>query len=138
MKTVRLAALVAAAAVAAPVGGAAALSPTVRLAIVHTLHGCHTWSAAGKELGPNAKIRIKRGTKLEIRMNCPMDFDFAQTAGPPLVLGDLRTHAGTVRTILFRRAGVYRLTATNVQSSAEIGLQTLGADSSLALTIVVS
>ena len=38
---------------------------------------------------------------------------------------------------MFRKAGVYRLTAKNVQSSAEVGLQTLGPDNTLTLTVVV-
>ena len=66
-----------------------------------------------------------------------MDFDFSQTTGPKLALGDVRTHTGTVRTIVFKKAGVYKLRAKNVQSSEEQGLQTLGADNALTLTVVV-
>ena len=72
-----------------------------------------------------------------IRPTCPMDFDFVQTAGPKLVLGDPRTVRGSARTIVFRKAGVYRLTAKNVQTSQEAGLQTLGPDNTLTLTVVV-
>ena len=50
-----------------------------------------------------------------------MDFDFAQTKGPRLALGDPRTYAGSARTIVFRKAGVYRLTATNVQTPRNAG-----------------
>lgn len=120
-----------------PVGGAAAASPTFRMEIVHVVRNCHVWSTATGQVGPSTRLTLKRGTRLQIRVSCPMDFDFAQTAGPKLPLGDPRTHTGTVRTIVFTKAGVYRLTAKNVQSSEEMGLQTLGPDSTLTLTIVV-
>ena len=66
-----------------------------------------------------------------------MDFDFAQSAGPRLALGNPRTLRGSMRTIVFPRKGVYRLTARNVQSPADVGLQTLGPDNVLTLTVVV-
>jgi hypothetical protein len=122
--------------VAIPLGTAAAASPTVRLSIMHTVHGCHVWMTT-KALGPSTTITVKRGTRLEIRPLCPMDFDFAQVAGPRLVLGNPRTLRGSTRTVVFPRTGVYRLTARNVQSPADVGLQTLGADNVLTLTVVV-
>jgi hypothetical protein len=123
--------------VAALVGAApAAASPTVRLAIVHYVRGCHVWMGA-KDLGPSTKLTVARGTTLSIRISCPMDFDFAQTGGPRLALGSARTYAGTTRTIVFRQPGLYRLVARNVQTSAEMGLQTLGEDNSLTLVVRV-
>lgn len=129
--------LVAAALVAAPVGGAAAVSPAVRLAIVHVARGCHAWASATKTFGPTRTVTVARGTRLVIRVSCPMDFVFAQTAGPKLKLGAPRTYAGTTRTIVFARAGTYKLRATNVQSSEEQGLVTLGPDNVLTLTVRV-
>ncbi len=129
--------LVAAAAVALPVGGAAAISPTFRVTIVHYVSGCHVWRSATKSLGPATTIIVKPGTRLQIRINCPMDFDFRQVAGPPLVLGAKRSYAGTLRTAVFKKPGIYKLAAKNVQSSVERGLQTLGPDNALALKIIV-
>jgi hypothetical protein len=129
--------VVAAGAVALPLGAGAAVSPSFRLAIAHTVSGCHTWMHDTKTLGPAAKIVVKPGTKLQIRLNCPMDFDVRQIAGPRLALGDARSYAGTVRTISFRKAGLYRLAAKNVQSSVERNLTTLGPDNQLSLTVVV-
>ena len=120
-----------------PIGGAAAASPTFRLEIVHVVQGCHVWSTAKGQVGASTKLVVKRGTRVQIRVSCPMDFDFTQTAGPTLALGDPRTHTGTVRTIVFAKTGVYRLTVKNVQSSAEMGMQTLGPDNTLTLTVVV-
>jgi hypothetical protein len=121
---------------AVPVGTAAAASPTFRLSILHTVHGCHVWMTA-KVLGPRTTITVRRGTRLELRALCPMDFDVAQTAGPRLALGAPRLLRGTTRSILFSRPGVYRLTARNVQAPAQVGLQTLGPDNVLRLTVVV-
>jgi len=128
---------------AAPGGGALA-SATVRLVIAHVTEHCHVWTmapkplAAVKTLGASAKITVHRGTRVIIRSDCPMDFDFRQTRGPHLALGDPRTYAGTDRVIVFRAAGLYRLTATNVETPAERGLTTLGTPNTLTLTVVVT
>jgi len=122
--------------VGAPAGGAVA-SPTVRLAIAHVVAHCHVWKTSTKLLGPSTRITVARGTRVVIRPDCPMDFDFAQTKGPRLALGNTRTYAGTARTIVFRKVGVYRLTVTNVQTPEQRGLVTLGATNTLTLTVVV-
>jgi hypothetical protein len=122
---------------AVPAGGAAIASPTIRMAIVHVVRGCHAWSTATKIVGPSRTLTVARGTRLVVRANCPMDFVFAQTAGPKLNLGTGRTYAGTTRTIVFGKTGVYKLRAKNVQSSEEQGLVTLGPDHVLTLTVRV-
>jgi hypothetical protein len=118
------------------IGVAAAASPVVRLSIVHTLHGCHVWMS-NKVLGPSTTITVRRGTRLVIRPTCPMDFELAQIRGPRIGLGNPRIARGSSRVITFPRSGVYRLTAKNVQASTDVGLQTLGPDNALVLTIVV-
>ena len=125
-----------AAAIFALTAGPVAASPTVRMEIVHYFRGCHVWRTS-KELGPAGTITLKRGTRLEIRLNCPMDFDFAQTAGPKLALGNPRTYQGQSRVIAFSKPGLYGLAAKNVQSSDEVGLETLGPDNTLTLTVRV-
>jgi hypothetical protein len=122
--------------VAAPGVGAVA-SPTVRLAIAHVASHCHVWKTSTKMLGASTKITVKPGTKLVIRSDCPMDFDFAQTKGPRLPLGNVRTYAGSTRVITFRKVGTYRLTATNVQTPEERNLVVLGEPNTLTLTVVV-
>ena len=120
-------------------GGAAAASATVRLTIVHVVQGCHNWGDVnGQPLGPSRTLKVKRGTKVTIRINCPMSFEFVQLAGPRLPLGASLTHAGTVRTLVFAKRGVYKLRATNVESSEQMGLATLGPDNVLVLTVRVS
>jgi hypothetical protein len=117
--------------------GAAAVSPTVRLAIAHVAKHCHVWRTSTKTLGASAKLTLPRGARLVIRSDCPMDFDYAQTRGPKLALANPRTFAGDSRVIVFRKRGVYRLTATNVQTPEERGLVTLGEANTLILTVVV-
>jgi len=117
---------------------AAVASPTVRMAIVHVVQGCHVWGTVDSQpLGPTRTITLARGSKLQIRINCPMPFDFTQLAGPKLALGDPRTQPGTVRTIAFAKVGVYKLRAVNVISSEQAGMATLGPDNTLLLTVRV-
>jgi len=118
----------------APSGSATA---TVRLTIAHVFSHCHVWRTATQLLAPSTKITVRAGTKVVIRSDCPMDFDFKQTKGPPLALGSARTYAGTLRVIVFRKPGTYRLTATNVETPEERGLVTLGEPNVLTLTVVV-
>jgi hypothetical protein len=129
-------AVLAAGLVVAP-SGTAAVSPTVRLTIAHVVRHCHVWRTTTRTLGAAAKITVKRGARLVIRSDCPMDFDYAQTSGARLPLGNPRTRAGASRVIVFRKAGIYRLTATNVETPEEQGLATLGEPNTLRLTVVV-
>lgn len=115
----------------------AAPSKTVRLEIIHTFRGCHVWQST-HDLGAAGTLRLRRGDRVTIRVSCPMDFRVTQRRGPKLALGDPVFHTGTQRTIVFRKAGIYVLAGANIQSSTEMGLQTLGADNTLTLKVVVS
>jgi hypothetical protein len=110
---------------------------TIRLTIAHVFDHCHVWRTATTMFGPSKTITVRGGTRVAIRSDCPMDFDLAQTKGPPLALGAARMYAGSSRVIVFRKPGTYRLTATNVQTPEERGLVTLGAPNVLTLTVVV-
>lgn len=135
MKRLALILIVAAVVAIAP---AAAASPTVRMTIMHVVQGCHVWGTNdSKPLGAKRKISLARGSKIVIRDNCTMSFDFRQVAGPKLNLGNPRTYPGTTRTIVFPRAGLYRLKAKSTMTSEEMGLQTLGPDNTLVLTVRV-
>ena len=116
-------------------GAAEGAASTVRLGIIHVVHGCHVWSTSKK---PTAMLRVPVGGRIVIRTDCPMDFDFRQVAGPKLNLGDPRSHAGTSRTIVFRKAGTYKLVVKNVQLPEDVGLETLGVNDTLRLSVVVA
>jgi len=129
--------LVGAAVTAVPIAVASTQASTLALSIVHVVRNCHVWSNGSRTLGPVTTISVKPGTRLKIRASCPMDFDLTQTAGPKLALGGSRLYTGTTRTLVFRKAGLYKLVAKNVQTSDEIGLETLGEDNSLRLIVRV-
>jgi len=107
------------------------------MSIVHVLRGCHVWMHGSRQLGPSAIVRVKPGTKLKLRVSCPMDFELVQVAGPRVAYGGTRFYAGTTRVLTFKRVGTYRFAARNLQTSEEVGLQTLGEDNALRLTIRV-
>ena len=109
---------------------------TVQLSIIHTFRGCHIWQTS-HDLGPKGVLTLQRGSRIVFRVNCPMDFRLVQVRGPAVALGDHVFHTGTQRTIAFPRRGTYVFTATNLQSSVDMGLQTLGADNTLRLTVRV-
>jgi hypothetical protein len=134
-RSAAVAALVAAA-VLAPPAGSTAIS-TVRLTIAHVAAHCHVWRIGSTTRGAALRLTVARGTRIVVRSDCPMDFDFAQARGPRLALGEVRTFAGTDRVLTFRKRGVYTLTARNVQTPEERGLVTLGAANTLTLTVVV-
>ncbi len=136
MKRLALVLLAAFALIAAPAGAAVAASPSLRTALVHTLRGCHVWAIAGKPRGASASVVVARGTRMAIRISCPMDFELTQVRGPALPLGASTFQAGTTRYVVFRRPGTYKLRARNLQTPEEAGLQTLGADNTPILTIV--
>jgi hypothetical protein len=139
MKRLLLGLVLAVAVIGVPTGAAAAVSPTVRMTIVHVVQGCHSWAdVSGNATGPTRTITVKRGTHLQLRVNCPMSFDFVQLSGPALALGATRSYPGTVRTLVFAKKGVYRIQATNVESSEQMGMTTIGADNVLVLTVRVS
>jgi hypothetical protein len=117
---------------------AAGASPTVRLAIIHVMRGCHVWATqGGTELGANRTFTVKPGTRIEIRMSCPMAFDVSQVAGPKLALGDSRWQPGTVHVLVLKKPGLYTLQAVNVQTPQELGLETMGPDNHPTLTLRV-
>jgi hypothetical protein len=117
----------------------AVASPTVRLTLVHVMEGCHMWGKADSTpLAPRYTLRARVGQKIEIRISCPMDFDLAQVAGPTVSLGsDPRWRTGTTHTLVFKKKGVYRFTATNVQSPEERGLETMGPTATPSLIVRV-
>ena len=82
-------------------------------------------------------LALQRGSRIVFRVDCPMDFRLVQVRGPAVALGDHVFHTGTQRTIAFPRRGTYVFTATNLQSSVDMGLSTLGADNTLRLTVRV-
>lgn len=106
---------------------AVAASPTIRLTLIHVMRGCHIWGTVdSRPLGASRTVLLKRGARIEIRINCPMSFDITQLAGPKLKLDASRWEPGTAHTLVFSKPGVYRLKAVNVQTPEERGLDVIG------------
>jgi hypothetical protein len=117
---------------------AAAASPTVRLTLIHVMRGCHMWANAdSRPFGAKHTLLLKHGSKIEVRVSCPMAFDVTQVAGPKLRSGLGRWETGTTHTLVFTKVGVYRFKAVNVQTSDEMNLETLGLDATPLLTVRV-
>lgn len=113
-------------------------SPTIRLTLVHVMLGCHVWGDAdGQVLGATKTLKVKPGTRVTVRISCPMDFDIAQVAGPAVALAEPRWHTGSTHVLVFAKKGTYRFTATNVQTPEEVGLEVMGAVNVDRLTVVV-
>jgi hypothetical protein len=127
---IALAALVAGL-VAVQVGAA---RPATVLEIKHHFRGCHVFST--NDL-PAITARLRKGDRIKLVDHDPMDFEITQTAGPRIPLADPQLRRSEVRLLVFRKVGLYRFRATNVQSSEELGLQTLGPDNTLTIVIRV-
>lgn len=116
------------------VGQAGAARPPIVLEIKHFVRGCHVFS---KNDAPAITLRLRMGDRIQVVDHDPMDFDIVQTAGRKVRLSDTRIRRSETRLLAFRTAGVYRFVATNVQTSKELGLQTLGPDNTLRITVRV-
>ena len=112
----------------------AARAPTV-LEIKHYFRGCHVFS---KNEQPVVNVRLRKGDRIQLVDHDPMDFDVTQTAGRRVGLADPRLRRSEVRLLVFRKAGLYRFELKNVQTSEELGLQTLGQDNTLRIVVRVA
>lgn len=112
----------------------AARPPTV-LEIKHYFRGCHVFS---KNEQPVVNVRLRKGDRIQLVDHDPMDFDVTQTAGRRVGLADPRLRRSEVRLLVFRKAGLYRFELKNVQTSEELGLQTLGQDNTLRIVVRVA
>jgi hypothetical protein len=108
--------------------------PTV-LEIKHFVRGCHVFSTKEK---PAVSLRLRKGDRIRLVDHDVMDFDVTQTAGPRVALADPRLRRSEVRLLAFRKAGLYRFEAKNVQTSEELGIQTLGPDNTLRIVVRVA
>jgi hypothetical protein len=116
------------------VGQAGAARPPTVLEIKHFFRGCHVFK---KNELPAISAKLRRGDRIRLVDHDVMDFDLTQTAGPRVALGDPRLRRSETRLIVFRKAGLYRFEGKNVQTSEELGLQTLGPDNTLRIAVRV-
>ena len=122
-------------AVGLAVGQAGAARPPAVYEIKHFFRGCHVFVKNEK---PAISLRLRKGDRIEILDHDVMDFDVTQTAGRRVGLADPRLRRSEVRLLVFRKAGLYRFELKNVQTSEELGLQTLGQDNTLRIVVRVA
>lgn len=127
-------ALAALCAAALAVGQAGAARPPTVFEIKHFFRGCHVFT---KTETPTLNLKLRRGDRIKLLDHDPMDFDLTQTTGPRVPLADPRLRRSETRLLVFRKPGLYRFVGRNVQTSEELGLETLGPDNTLRITVRV-
>jgi hypothetical protein len=133
VRALTIAALILCAAALAVAQAGAARPPSV-LEVIHYVRGCHVFS---KNHQPAISVRLRKGDRIQLVDHDVMDFDIVQTAGPKVTLSDPRIRRSETRLLAFRKTGLYRFVATNVQTSEELAMQTLGPDNTLRITVRV-
>ena len=87
---------------------------------------------------PSTKLTVKPGTRARDPLGLPDGLRLRADEGPAARARRPRARTpAPSRVLIFRKAGTYRLTATNVQTPEERGLVTLGEPNTLTLTVVV-
>jgi len=142
------AAVLAGAAVAAPVSAPAHASILIR----HQLRGCHTWSVNGGRFAASQKVVLARGGTITITNNDMMAHKLVELSGPAVLIRNLKTpgmgmnghegpgtmgHMGARTRATFPTAGTYRFT-TKAGEDYMAGMKTIGEDNVLRLTVKVS
>lgn len=127
-----LAAALAPAALAAPAPAPA----RVQVEITHAVRGCHQWGRGQAKFGAAYKTAVRAGGRVDVRESEQMTFDVTQLAGPAIALGD-QLVPGETQSFVFAKPGTYRLKLVNTERSTDVGLQSLGEDNVLTLTVVV-
>jgi hypothetical protein len=117
------------------VGQAGAARPPTVLEIKHFVRGCHVFVTNEKA---GITLRLRKGDRIRLVDHDVMNFDITQTAGPRIPLGDPRLRRSEARVLAFRKAGLYRFEAKNVETSEELGMQTLGPDNTLRIVVRVA
>ena len=108
----------------------------VRLTIVHVQTGCHVWSD-GKRQAASMRLSLRRGARLAILDRDIDAHQLVQLSGPRLSLGGpMMMNHGT--TVVFRQAGVYRLTTRTIEMPGMPEIKTIGPDNTLRLTVKVA
>ena len=145
--------LLALAAVLVGVAPAAAKSG-VAVTIRHQSKGCHSWSVNGGPYKASQTIHVKAGTLVTFTNDDVMSHRLIQLAGPRVAEHNLRAPAGAAgfgahakpglmervgagTRVVLAEKGVYRFTTKGGEDYFK-GVETVGEDNVLRLTIVVS
>lgn len=108
----------------------------VQIQIVHALRGCHQWGNGVATFGAAYNATVRTGGRVDVRESEQMIFDVTQLAGPAIDTGD-QLVPGETQSFRFAKPGTYRLQLVNTERSTDVGLQSLGDDNVLTLTVRV-
>src|ERR687887_349895 len=90
-------------------GSALASSPQATLTIRHQLRGCHAWSFNGGAYKASLKIRLARGTALQVVDNDLMPHKLVQLAGPKAnLISPAMKHMSAQAKLIFAGKGTYK------------------------------
>ena len=108
---------------------------SLTLDIAHVQEGCHIF-AAGKKQSYNMKVLLKRGAALRIVNRDTDGHQFVQKAGPKIATARLPMMGKA--SIVFKKAGTYRLVTKSFDMPGMPEMETEGGDHPLQLTLVVT
>jgi plastocyanin len=130
-----------AAAMLAFAAAASAAAPNATVVIRHQQHGCHTWSINGGAWKATQKLAVRRGATMTVIDNDVMPHQLVQKTGPAVRYTGRRLmgHMGASEKVTFLKAGTYSfLTRAGEDYPGMDGVQTIGEDNVLRLTVTVS
>jgi hypothetical protein len=108
------------------------------LIIQHQTRGCHAWSLNGLPFAARQMARLEHGNGITVTNNDVMPQKLAQTSGAPVkIAGAAMNHPGAQATLVFPLAGRYTFT-TKAGEDYTSGIETIGPDNTLRLTVVVA
>jgi plastocyanin len=108
---------------------------TAALQITHVQVGCHAWLSAGGVTSPTEDVYLSPGGTLTITNNDVMPHLLIGTGAQ--IGGANMNHMGASATLTFPRSGIYTFT-TRAGEDYVPGVQTVGDDNKLRLTVVVT
>lgn len=122
-------------------GTANSSSPSsVALTIEHAQTGCHLLAVSGATPGSDQTVQLAPGGTVTITNSDVMPHVLKATGGPAAkVSGANMSHMGAQSKVSFAKAGTYSFnTKAGEDYPSAAGIQTIGPDNKLSLTVVVS
>ena len=122
-------------------GTANSSSPSsVALTIEHAQKGCHLLAVSGATPGSDQTVQLAPGGTVTITNSDVMPHVLKATGGPAAkVSGANMSHMGAQSKVSFAKAGTYSFnTKAGEDYPSAAGIQTIGPDNKLSLTVVVS
>jgi hypothetical protein len=108
---------------------------TASLLITHVQVGCHAWMNAGGSTSPTTDVYLSPGGSLTVTNNDVMP-QFLMGTGAQITHANMN-HMGASAKLTFPHPGIYTFT-TKAGEDYTPGVQTIGEDNHLLLTVIVA